>query len=312
MPLQIKNTDAQPISLITSNIERVRIQANGNASFGSTADLGQLSVVNDVAADAGLVVQGATSQSGDLLRLQDSAANNLFKVANTGDITSTGNCGGCGSLAVSHQGSSITRVSAADFRLESVSAPGAGVRVGLSVSIGSSLSAGHGVITLNTSNGNGLTVFGSNNQRRVSISNNNPQDLGARLNLSTDSSTTAGLIARGSSGQTADLLQLQNSTGAVLSKIDASGNLTVKRADIQGGYISFSNNIRGYNTSVTAAATTKVVTFGTAHPDSNYAVLCTPNWNTTCFVSGKTTTGFTLNFGTAAPGGQLVDWFVAR
>ena len=63
---------------------------------------------------------------------------------------------------------------------------------------------------------------------------------------------------------------------------------------------------------VTASATSQAVTFTTAHPDANYAVFCTPDWNTTCYVSNKTTTGFTLNYGTAAPAGQLVDWFVAR
>lgn len=143
----------------------------------------------------------------------------------------------------------------------------------------------------------------------VGIGTSNP---GSKLHVNGSTASTTGQIIQGVAGQTADLLQVQNSAGTVLSKIDASGNLTVKRADIQGDYISFSNNIRGYNTSVTAATTTKAVTFGTAHPDANYAVLCTPNWNTTCFVSGKTTTGFTLNFGTAAPAGQLVDWFVAR
>jgi hypothetical protein len=296
---------------VSSLSTKAQIGANGNATFGGTSDLGQLAVINDVAGEAALVVQGATSQSGDLLRLQDSAASSLFSVSSTGNITSKGNCTGCGTLTISHAGGVPTVVSATFLSLASTGG-GAGLQLATNATFGSSLSAGHGQVQLNTTNGNGLTVYGSNNQRRVSLSNNNPQDLGARLNLTTDNSSTVGLIARGSTGQTADLLQVQSSAGTVLSKIDASGNLTVKRADIQGDYISFSNNIRGYNTSVTAATTTKAVTFGTAHPDANYAVLCTPNWNTTCFVSGKTTTGFTLNFGTAAPAGQLVDWFVAR
>jgi len=88
--------------------------------------------------------------------------------------------------------------------------------------------------------------------------------------------------------------------------------LTVKNASVEGAYITFSNNIRGYNVSVTASATSQTVSFGTAHPDANYAVFCTPDWNTSCYVSNKTVNGFTLNYGTAAPAAQQVDWFVAR
>jgi len=45
-----------------------------------------------------------------------------------------------------------------------------------------------------------------------------------------------------------------------------------------------------------------------AQPD---AVYVTPQWNTTVWITGKTTTGFTINFGTAAPtGGSYVDWVI--
>jgi hypothetical protein len=47
-------------------------------------------------------------------------------------------------------------------------------------------------------------------------------------------------------------------------------------------------------------------------PDANYAVLVVPNWSTTCFVTNKATTGFTINFGTAAPPGATVDWLMVR
>ena len=145
-----------------------------------------------------------------------------------------------------------------------------------------------------------------------------------------------GFIVQGATGQTADLLQAQDSTGAVLAKIDAAGNLTVKNTVVQGtlsvsgavtlsstltvggnvtfngNVASFSGNVRGINQAITIGATTQVVTFGTAYPDAIYAVNCTANYNTTCFVTGKTTTGFTLNFGTAAPASSTVDWFVVH
>jgi hypothetical protein len=47
--------------------------------------------------------------------------------------------------------------------------------------------------------------------------------------------------------------------------------------------------------------------------DANYQIVATPSWATTVWVTGKTTTGFTLNFGTAAPdANQTVSWLLFR
>lgn len=47
-------------------------------------------------------------------------------------------------------------------------------------------------------------------------------------------------------------------------------------------------------------------------PDTNYGVLATPTWNTTVYISNKATTGFRINFGTAAGASDYVDWFLFR
>jgi hypothetical protein len=48
-------------------------------------------------------------------------------------------------------------------------------------------------------------------------------------------------------------------------------------------------------------------------PDANYAVLVTPSWLTTHRVTSKATTGFTVDFGTAAPGGGgTIDIMMVR
>lgn len=50
-----------------------------------------------------------------------------------------------------------------------------------------------------------------------------------------------------------------------------------------------------------------------AEPDTNYSVVCTPQWNATCWVTAKATTGFTLNFSVApGGGGSFVDWHLIR
>lgn len=63
---------------------------------------------------------------------------------------------------------------------------------------------------------------------------------------------------------------------------------------------------------VTAAATSVPVTFPRAEVDASYGVVVTPSWNTTVWVTNKTTAGCTINFGTAAPPSAGVDLLTFR
>lgn len=47
-------------------------------------------------------------------------------------------------------------------------------------------------------------------------------------------------------------------------------------------------------------------------PDAHYAVIVTPAWNTTVWVTDKATTGFTVHFGTAPSSDSSFDWFIVR
>jgi hypothetical protein len=49
-----------------------------------------------------------------------------------------------------------------------------------------------------------------------------------------------------------------------------------------------------------------------AEPDTNYAVVVETNWGTTHFITAKLKTGFTVNFGTAAPASATMSWMVIR
>lgn len=50
-----------------------------------------------------------------------------------------------------------------------------------------------------------------------------------------------------------------------------------------------------------------------AEDDTNYQIIAQASWATTVYVTNKATTGFTLNFGTAAPNGsQTVSWLMFR
>ena len=59
----------------------------------------------------------------------------------------------------------------------------------------------------------------------------------------------------------------------------------------------------GVDLAVGAGATTLAITFKRVEPNATYGVTITPAWGTTAWVTNRTTTGFTANFGTAAPGG---------
>lgn len=67
-------------------------------------------------------------------------------------------------------------------------------------------------------------------------------DSSGQLAVGTGAANKKGIIIQAVSGQTADLLQAQDSTGAVLAKIDSVGNLTVKSITLAGHIISGGGN----------------------------------------------------------------------
>ena len=68
----------------------------------------------------------------------------------------------------------------------------------------------------------------------------------------------------------------------------------------------------GVGVNVAASGTSMAVPLVLAEPDNLYGVQITPSWSTTVFVTAKTTTQFTANFGTVAPGGATIDFIVFR
>ncbi|MGH7194744.1 MAG: hypothetical protein ACREJM_14590, partial [Candidatus Saccharimonadales bacterium] len=135
--------------------------------------------------------------------------------------------------------------------------------------------------------------------------------------------------------QTADFSDLSVSGTAIVNTLTVTGsaniadltagNLTVAGtttlaelhvlgdAKFDGATVSFSSNVRGIDLPVKPDKSSVSVNFGTPHPDADYAVQCTPSYNTTCYVTGKTARGFIIHFGKSPPNDkQTVDWFVVR
>lgn len=78
-----------------------------------------------------------------------------------------------------------------------------------------------------------------------------------------------------------------------------------------GGDVDWPAVSRGVNVPVASGATTLAVA-GLSEPDTSYGVQVSTSWATTVTVTGKTTAGFTLTFGTAAPAAETVDWLLYR
>lgn len=107
--------------------------------------------------------------------------------------------------------------------------------------------------------------------------------------------------------QLAEIYYVGGSVDRVRVRLSNSYESLALRNEVFNGRLFISNQ------AVAEGATSLIVTFGTAEPDTNYAVFSTPSWNASVWVTGKLTTQFTLNFSAAAPtGGGSVDVIVIR
>ena len=97
---------------------------------------------------------------------------------------------------------------------------------------------------------------------------------------------------------------ISEETGERLSVVEENFGVMVENyGRLAREVLDTHNQIQVYQLAVTAAATTKVVTWSPAFYDVDYSAFGLPDWNTTIWYSAKTATSITFNFGTAAPGG---------
>lgn len=81
-------------------------------------------------------------------------------------------------------------------------------------------------------------------------------------------------------------------------------------ADREWGYPNMTDG--GIAATGTSGTWNSIVDESGYESDASYGVIVTPSWATTVHVTGKARSGFTVNFGTAAPSGATFDWFLVR
>lgn len=84
-------------------------------------------------------------------------------------------------------------------------------------------------------------------------------------------------------------------------------NITNKWVNLDG-----TSNFSGGNGINITSGATSYSSPGLNEDDANYKVLVAPTWNTTWWITNKTTTGFTINFGTAPSSNSTLDWSIRR
>jgi len=151
---------------------------------------------------------------------------------------------------------------------------------------------------------NTFVISSSNN--RVGIGNANPEntftvnsavtpDSSAEVSISSTNLANKGLVIQGAASQSANLLEIQNSSGGALAGFDASGQLILGNASSSNGAVVFNNNTNSNTITIVASAATanRSITL----PDAD-GTLCIAG-SSTCgflrFASGSVDTDATTN-----------------
>jgi hypothetical protein len=210
----------------------------------------------------GIVIKGASGQTADLQRWQNSAGTVLAAVTSAGNITTTGavsiNTAGTGTLNLGD--GAISKGPGAGFSFNSgisISFLGTGgasatTLIPLFVAFQSATaktvirgaasqtanlqewqnSAGTVLASVTPNGSVTAAYFGSS---VGSTSYIQPNLTSGAIGILTAGNANVGLMVRGNSAQTANLQEWQNSGGTVLTKVDASGNITAASIVKTGG-----------------------------------------------------------------------------
>lgn len=182
------DVDEDKIRFDTAGVERMIIDNAGLVGVGTSAPAYTVDVVG-----TGVKIVGTGATAGGNLLMAPSTGNAF-------NITST-----------------ILKLDASDtLTLE-----------GNTLELSAGPSIGHAVLNLDTSNGTGISISGSNTNRRIAIGNNTTTTLStAQAVIYSSTNSYSALVLRGASGQTAVIQDWQNDSGTSLASVSSTGSIT--------------------------------------------------------------------------------------
>lgn len=233
----------------------------------------------DTAANKGLIIRGATSQSANLQEWQNSSGTVLSRVRPTGGAVFNG-LTVFGTDYASGNASALFE-SAATTNIPIVVRGAASQTAHLQQWQNSAAT----VLASIDANGSGRFAF---------FGVGTGVSLTAMNNTLITSASLVGVIVKGAASQTADLHQWQNSSGTVLARVDASGGVRLDTSSTNTSPFGVAGQIRLYNTSNT---------------NSNYTQI--ENYANTAISSGITfqNTDWTNNYGRVVIGTRSAAGF---
>jgi hypothetical protein len=262
--LQLQNSSGTILSLVNSSgsfrVASIGAIAAGNAALTPGGDTNGFLLATVNAGNKGLAIRGASSQSADLLQLQDSASTNLLVVTPTGTLRSAGLITAGSSTDVLGQLSVITTVNS---RVGAVVRGASGQTANLFEARDSAnnpvawiSSAG----TFVSSQSTGFSIIGA-----ASFGSLNAGQT-VRLQAGSGVAANAQVVVRGVAGATGHLLQLQDSSGTVLSGVSASGRIYTGTAPLTNSGAQAAN----ISALADAATVTPLIVRGAASQSADY------------------------------------------
>jgi hypothetical protein len=256
-------TDSSTLNVTgATTLSSAIVQGSGGLTIGSTTVPGVLKLTDGTTDGYTASLQSSTLTANQTFTLPTTGGTlctTTTCASATGSVTTTGgtanyvarftgtNSVGTGLLYDSGAGGFVgvnTQTNAGELSVTS----GAVAEVALNVQgAASSTATSFSVVGGTSQSGNLIVAYGGNNSFDV-LDNGDVYDSGrisvavgdlastlnAKLALQPGSVSTLGEVIEGYSGQTADLLDLDNSSGTVLAKINANGNLTAVAGNFSG------------------------------------------------------------------------------
>jgi hypothetical protein len=287
--IQTLNTAAAPNNYATLGIGGT---LNPNTQLEAT-------VTNPV--NVGMLIQGTSGQTADLLNITNSSGTLLDSIDPTGKLTAS---------SLSGNGSLLTNINASN--LNSGTVPLSVLPQASSNTSGYLSSTDWNTFNNKLSNWSSLsaatiaTALGYTPLRNTSDFMSGTLGVGGTVGANTQLQSTAtaatniGLLIQGAASQTADLFEAQNNSGTILTKVDSAGNLWLPANPTQ----PLQACTKQYVDNELATAASGVLSFNTrtgsvslGSSDVTTAITYNPLKNTSDTMSGSLTVSNTLGVG---------------